>query len=364
MKLYEIISVLENFAPPAYQESYDNSGLLVGDRNAEINSALLCIDSTEDVIDEAIENNISLVIAHHPIVFGGLKRFTGNNYVERTIIKAIKHNIAIYAAHTNLDSVQNGVNFKIAEKIGLQNVKVLSPIEKNLRKLVTFVPKLHLEKVQNAVFEAGAGKIGNYDQCSFNLNGTGTFRGLTGANPFVGQVGTLHFEEEVRLETIFPKHLQNKILTALLNAHPYEEVAYDIYSIENDNDSVGIGVVGNLPQAMEELEFLQNLKNIFEVKLLKHTPLLNKPIQKVALCGGSGSSLLKNAIRCGADIFISADFKYHQFFDAENKLIIADIGHYESEQFTKEIFYEILTKKFPNFAVQFSKKNTNPVCVL
>ena len=248
MKLYEIISVLENFAPPAYQESYDNSGLLVGDRNAEINSALLCIDSTEDVIDEAIENNISLVIAHHPIVFGGLKRFTGNNYVERTIIKAIKHNIAIYAAHTNLDSVQNGVNFKIAEKIGLQNVKVLSPIEKNLRKLVTFVPKLHLEKVQNAVFEAGAGKIGNYDQCSFNLNGTGTFRGLTGANPFVGQVGTLHFEEEVRLETIFPKHLQNKILTALLNAHPYEEVAYDIYSIENDNDSVGIGVVGNVSE--------------------------------------------------------------------------------------------------------------------
>ena len=364
MIIRDIVNWLETIAPPGYQESYDNAGLILGNSESIISSALITLDVTEPVIDEAIKYGCGLIISHHPILFKGLKRINGNSYVERCVIKAIKNDIAIYAAHTNLDSVSNGVNSKICEKISLTKTRILSPVKEMLLKLVTFVPVNHLDKVREAVFEAGAGHIGNYDKCSYNLEGSGTFRGGEDTKPFVGSKGEFHEEKEIRFETILPKHLKNKVVKALLNAHPYEEVAYDLYPLENEFSIVGSGMIGELAVAEEEEDFLFRISEIFDCKVIKHTGLLGKPVRKVAVCGGSGSFLLGKAMADGADIFITGDFKYHDFFDAENKIVIADIGHYESEQFTKEVFHEILLKKFPTFALRLSEIKTNPVMYL
>lgn len=361
MRIREITQYIESAAPLALQESYDNAGLITGNPDWEVNAALLTIDVTEAVIDEAISKKINLVIAHHPIVFSGLKKFTGKNYVERTLIKAIKNDIAIYAAHTNLDSASRGVNQKIAEKLGLINCQVLQPAKGQLKKLVTFIPAEHAAKVQEAVFAAGAGRIGNYDSCGYSAEGFGSFRGNEESSPFVGEKGVIHTEKEIRFETIFPAWLQNRVIDALLKNHPYEEVAFDIFPLDNTFAGVGAGITGLLPQPVSETEFLGILKSTFKTGVIKHTALLGKPVEKVAVCGGAGSFLLNNAITSGAGFFVSSDFKYHQFFDAENKIVIADIGHFESEQFTKELFYELLTKKIPKFAVHFTEVNTNPV---
>ena len=361
MKIFEITRYLESLAPLGLQESYDNAGLITGDPQSEVDAALVTIDVTEPVIDEAIRKNIGLVIAHHPIIFSGLKKITGKNYVERVIIKAIRNNIAIYAAHTNLDSVEEGVNAKICNKLGLKNTRILQHAGNQLKKLVTFVPVDFYEQVSEAVFDAGAGHIGNYDSCGFSVEGKGSFRANEDANPFVGGKGEIHFESEKRFETIFPAWLQNKVIEALLKAHPYEEVAYDIYPLDNKFSKTGMGMIGELTLPMEESVFLNLLKSTFKSGIIRHTVLTGKPVEKVAVCGGSGAFLLNDAIAAGAGFFVSADFKYHQFFDAENKIVIADIGHFESEQFTKELFYELLTKKFPKFAVHFTEVNTNPV---
>ncbi len=364
MQLKQITQVIESIAPLAFQESYDNAGLIIGQPDDEISGILITLDITEEILDEAIRKKLNLIVAHHPIIFAGIKKLNGKNYIERCIAKAIKHDIAIYAAHTNLDSVFGGVNSKICEKLELQNCKILVPTPNFLKKLVTFVPTADAEKVRNALFEAGAGHTGNYDSCSYNLRGNGTFRGNNQTNPYVGEKNQLHSEEETRIETIFPKHIQSKVIHALLAAHPYEEVAYDIYPLDNEYSQSGIGMIGELAQPTDELEFLRKLKEIFNCQVIKYTQLLGKPIQKISVCGGSGSTYLNKAMAQKADIFISGDFKYHQFFDAENQIIIADIGHYESEQFTKEVFCELLTKKFPKFAVHLSDFSTNPVSYL
>lgn len=362
MKLKEISNYLENIAPLAYQETYDNAGLIVGNTDSKVKKALICLDSTEEVIDEAISKGCNLVIAHHPIVFGGgLKRFTGKNYVERTIIKAIKNDISIYATHTNLDNVEEGVNAAICKKIGLTNCKILLPKENLLRKLFTFCPVDKAEAVRKALFEAGCGAIGDYDECSFNVEGTGTFRGSESSNPYVGKKGKQHHEKEIKIETIYPVHLEGEILRALLSAHPYEEVAYDIVSLENKHTRVGTGMIGELKKEESERAFLRRVKRTMQTGCIKHTKFLGTEVKRVAVCGGAGSFLLNEAIANGADVFITSDFRYHQFFDAENKIIIADIGHYESEQYTKELLYEILKKRFPKFALRLSEINTNPV---
>lgn len=361
MTIAQIIAELENFAPPAYQESYDNCGLLTGNKAAEATGALLTLDCTEAIVDEAISNNCNLIIAHHPVIFSGLKKITGASYVERTIIKAIKNDIAIYACHTNLDNVKQGVNKKIAEKLGLENLRILAPKSGLLKKLVTFVPASHHEAVQQALFSAGCGNIGNYDSCSFNLEGTGTFRGNEASTPFIGTPGELSREKEMRIETIFETAHEQKVIAALTAAHPYEEVAYDIYALTNQHPQIGSGMTGELKTAMNETDFLNHVKKTFLVPVVKHTRMLQKDIKKVAVCGGSGSFLLKNAINSGADAYITSDFKYHEFFDAENKLLLIDTGHFESEQFTPEIFYAIIKKKFTTFAIHLSKINTNPI---
>lgn len=361
MLIKDIIAEIENYAPPLYQESYDNSGLLVGDKNIKVTGVLLSLDCTESVIDEAISLKCNLIVAHHPIIFGGLKRLTGSNYVERTVIKAIQNNIAIYACHTNLDNVKNGVNAKIAEKLGLTNLKILAPKKQLLKKLVTYVPASHSEQVRAAIFEAGAGHIGNYDSCSFNTNGKGTFRGNENSDPFIGEKGKLSVEDEVRIEVIFEAFKESAILKNLLASHPYEEVAFDVYPLDNVYYNIGSGMTGEFEKALSESEFLEKVKKVFHLKVVKHTPLLNRPVKKVAFCGGSGSFLMKNAINSLSDAYISADIKYHEYFDADGKILVVDTGHFENEQFTPEIFYDIFRKKFTTFATYLSKVNTNPV---
>ncbi len=364
MLLHHLIQHLETVVPVHYQESYDNAGLIVGDKNAAVSSALITLDITEAVIEEAISNGCGLIICHHPLIFKGIKRITGSNEVERCLIKAIQNNIAIYAAHTNLDSITGGVNSKICEKLGLKNCRILSPAKNQLLKLITYVPEDHLESVRTALFAAGAGVIGNYDSCSYSAQGEGTFRGDEDSNPFVGSKGELHSEKEFRLETILPRHLAAKVVAALSGSHPYEEVAYDLVLLENDFATVGAGMIGELTDPCDEISFLHSVKDIFGCKMIRHTALLNRKISKIALCGGSGSFLVSRAIAEGADLFISADFKYHEFFEADKKIVLADIGHYESEQFTKEVLKEIVLKKFPTFALRLSDVKTNPVSYL
>lgn len=361
-KIADVTKYLENFAPKQYQESYDNSGLIVGNPNTEVTGILLSLDATETIVEEAIAQKCNLIVAHHPIVFRGLKKLNGNNYVERTVIKAIKNDIAIYAIHTNLDNVKGGVNYKIAEKLALEKVQILAPKSQILQKLVVFVPKENIQQVLFALNEAGAGQIGNYQNCSFRTEGIGTFQPNEDAHPHIGRAGgELEEVKEERLEVIFPTVLQHKIMQALKKVHPYEEVAYYLHHLENTNQEVGAGAIGNLAEKMPAKEFLVYLKEKMNLKLIKHTNLLDKKIKKVAVCGGTGSFLLSQAKRQGADIFITADYKYHEFFDAEKQIIIADIGHYESEVFTKELLKEILLPKFETVKIELCKSNTNPV---
>ena len=361
MIVQDIISYLESFVPLSLQESYDNCGLQAGDPQREIKTVLLTLDVTEDVIDEAVSIGAGLVIAHHPLIFSPLKNLTGRDAVQRTLISAVRNNIAVYAVHTNLDVILNGVSRAMCDRIGLVNQKILQPAEENLRKLVFFVPTDHAEKVRRAIFEAGAGHIGEYDMCSFNVQGEGTFRGSEAASPFVGEKGKLHYEPETRVETIYPVQTEKRIIQALLTTHPYEEVAYDLYPLMNPNPHTGLGMTGDLPEPASEKDFLDHLKKVFELKVIRHTKLRGNPIRKVAVCGGSGAGLIKQAIASKSDIYITADIRYHQFFEAGDSIILADIGHFESEQFTTGIIYELLNKKFPTFAVHFSRVKTNPI---
>ncbi len=361
MLIRDIIGYIESIAPLSLQEPYDNSGLLCGSASGETDSALLCIDVTEAVVDEALRKKTGMIISHHPLIFSPIKKLTGKNYSERTLIKAIRNDVAVYAAHTNLDVIWTGVNRKICEKLGLQNLTILQPKEDNLRKLVFFVPQDHASGLREAIFNAGAGSIGDYDQCSFNTPGEGSFRGSENSDPFVGKKGELHFEKEIRVETIFRVALQGKIVAAMLEAHPYQEVAYDIYPLMNKDHRTGMGMMGELEDPLSETAFLDLLKEVFAVPHIRHTRLLERPISRVAVCGGSGISLMRQAISSKSDIYITADVKYHQFFDAEDSIVLADIGHFESEQFTTEIIYELLSKKFPTFAFHFSEVKTNPI---
>lgn len=357
----EVIQVLEQLAPSAYQESYDNAGLIVGSRQIEVTGVLLTLDVTEEVIAEAIERNCNLVVAHHPIVFKGLKKLNGKNYVERTVLKAIKNDIAIYATHTNLDHVTNGVNWQIANLLGLQNIRVLAPKKQVLSKLTFFSPVENTQSILNALHDAGAGNIGNYSNCSFRTEGTSTFMPNSAANPVIGESGKQEEVREHRAELIFPAHIESVILSTLKKAHPYEEVAHYIQSLENENQEVGAGAFGELPEPLETEAFLGLLKERMQLNVIKHTKPVKETIQRIAVCGGAGSFLLPNAVRAEADVFVTADYKYHEFFDAENSIMICDIGHYESEVFTKNLLYNYLSGKFPNFALCLSEVNTNPV---
>jgi dinuclear metal center YbgI/SA1388 family protein len=361
MQIHHIIQALEHWAPLAYQEDYDNCGLLVGNKNTDCSGILISLDVTEDVLQEAIQKKCNLIVAHHPLIFKGIKKINGANQVERIIVSAIKNDIAIYAIHTNLDNVIDGVNNSLAKKLGLQKTAILQPKNGLLSKLYTFVPPSHKEAVLNGLFKAGAGHIGLYSECSFGVTGTGTFLPKEGTLPFSGIIGNRNIEAEEKIEVIFPSYLKNNLIQALLSSHPYEEVAYDIIELKNNFQNVGSGLIGYLPETLEEKEFLTNLKRIVGTPAIRHSPLLGKKISKVALCGGAGVFLTGAALRAGADIFITADVKYHDFFEPYGRLVLADIGHFESEQFTIDRILAFLSEKFPTFAVLKTEVKTNPV---
>ncbi|MES2811734.1 MAG: Nif3-like dinuclear metal center hexameric protein [Bacteroidota bacterium] len=361
MKIKEILSILEEMAPLAYAEDFDNVGLLVGDSNSEATGVLVCHDALESVIDEAIEKKHNLVVCFHPILFSGIKKITGKNYVERSILKAIKNDIAIYAVHTALDNHQNGVNKIFCDALGLINTKVLVPKQNFIQKLVTYTIPENVEKLRNAMFDAGAGKIGNYEDCSFNSKGIGTYMGNENSNPEIGERFEFVEAEEIKIEVVFEKHSQSKILKALFSNHVYEEVAYEVYDLQNTHQNIGLGMIGELPKEQNELDFLQFVKEKMDCGGIRHSDFTGKKIKKVAVLGGSGSYAIKNAIQAGADAYLTADLKYHNFYEAENSILLADIGHFESERYTKNYIVDYLTKKIPNFAVDLSQINTNPV---
>src|SRR5882757_9239043 len=362
MQIIDIIRVLENAAPLPLQESYDNAGLLTGSPGWECKGILCTLDATEAVIMEAKNRGCNLVVAHHPIIFSGLKKINGKNYIEKAVIAAIKHDIAIYAIHTNLDNVMaEGVNGRMAAQLGLVNGRPLLPKEATLRKLYCFVPTTHLDVVRNAILTAGAGHIGGYTECSFSSEGKGTFRGGPDSQPFVGRPGIRHEETETRVEAILPAYISRRVVTAMIAAHPYEEVAYDLVNLANTHPGVGSGLIGELAEAMEEKAFLSRIREAFQAPVIRHTRLTGRQVKKVAVCGGAGSFLISNALSEKADFYITADVKYHEFFDANDWLVIADIGHFESEQFTIDLLFEVLREKFLNFAVLKSDTKTNPI---
>jgi dinuclear metal center YbgI/SA1388 family protein len=361
MKVKDITTSLEQWAPLSLQENYDNSGLLVGDPHQPIHQVLITLDVTEAVIDEAIDKGCQLIIAHHPLIFKGLKHINTDHWVERCVRKAIKNDISIYAIHTNLDNVRTGVNARIAAQLGLVNTSILSAKSDNLLKLVTFTPIDHTDKVLQALYAAGAGAIGAYEHCSFSLVGTGSFRPSVDAKPFIGEIGKEERVQETRIEVILQKQRANGVLNALKTNHPYEEVAYYLSELINDNQETGSGMCGDLPEPMSPDDFIAYLKKRMQLQVVKHTPFITDSIQKIALCGGAGGFLLTHAIRERADVFISADFKYHDYFEADGKIAIADIGHYESEVFTKDLLYDFLEQKFANIAFRLSGVVTNPI---
>ncbi len=361
MKIKDIISILEGFAPPVLQESYDNAGLLTGNPNWDCTGIICSLDATEEVVLEAIQKNCNMIVAHHPIVFSGLKKINGKTYVEKTIIAAIKNDIAIYAIHTNLDNILQGVNGKIADMLGLHTTSILAVKENTLKKLYTFVPVAQADNVKTALFAAGAGHIGNYSNCSFATEGLGTFKAGLQSNPFVGNIDERHLEKEVKIEVVFPSYLQSSIIDALKASHPYEEVAYDVVNLGNSHPQIGAGLIGFLKEPMPETAFLAHLKAVFKTPTIKHTPFTGKQICKVALCGGAGSFLISKALAAKADAYITGDLKYHEFFDANASLLLTDVGHYESEQFTIHLLQEKLAEKIPTFAVLKTEVKTNPV---
>jgi dinuclear metal center YbgI/SA1388 family protein len=361
LSVKEICSFLDKAIPLSYQANYDNAGVQIFSGDRETESALLSIDITGEVLEEAVSLGCGLIITHHPLIFFPIRKITGKSETERIIIKAIKNNISVYSAHTNLDSAPSGVSWKMAEKLSLKNIKVLAPMKNRLMKLVTWVPESHIEKVRSALFGAGAGVIGNYDRCSFNATGYGTYRGNESTRPFAGQTGTEHHEEEIRLETILQTHMKDDVVKALLSSHPYEEVAYDIFMLENEFNAAGEGCVGELDNEMTELDLLLKLSEVFGSKGIRHSPLLKRSVKRVAMCGGAGSAYIGDAIRSGADVYITGDVKYHDFGAVAGEILLADIGHFESEKFSTEIIYDLIIKKFPTFALRFSEKNTNPI---
>ena len=361
MKVKDVAEILEELAPLEYAEDFDNVGLLVGDQDMNVTDILVTLDSLENVIDEAISKSCNLIISFHPILFKGIKNLTGSNYIERAVIKAIQNNISIYCLHTALDNSKDGVNAKICEVLGVKQTKILIPQKGTIKKLTTYVPENHANVLLNSLFKAGAGSIGNYSECSFTVEGTGSYKAGKNANPVKGNKGELHFEKETQINVTFPRNREKSVLSALFDNHIYEEVAYEISTLENVDSQIGMGMLGELEKPLDEKHFLTFIKNKMNVSCIRHSGFLGRKIQKVAVLGGSGAFAIGAAKKYGADIFITSDVKYHQFFEAENKILIADIGHYETEQFTKNLLVDYLTKKMPNFAISLSESITNPI---
>lgn len=361
MLLKEIVSKIEEKFQMKQAEDFDNVGLLCGNLDREISGILVCHDALEEVVEEAISKNLNLIVCFHPIIFSGLKSLTGKNYVERAVIMAIENKIAIYAIHTAFDNDFFGVNYRICEELSLKNQQILMPKSQNLKKLEVFIPKNEAENLKNALFEAGAGNIGFYDECSFSVSGNGTFRPMQGSNPFSGKLNVRENSDEVMISVIFENFKQNRMISAMKKAHPYEEVAHQIINLENENQYSGLGRFGDFENEIYEEDFLKFVKEKFNLQVIRHSEFTGKKIKRVGVLGGSGASGIKAALSAKCDAYITGDVKYHDFFQAENRILICDIGHFESEQFVTQQLFDLLSEKFPKFAISKSEKKTNPV---
>ena len=355
----EVVALIETKYPLSWQESYDNCGLQTGNLQATLTGIVISLDCTEQVIDEALANGANLIISHHPVIFSGLKKITGKSDAEKVIIKAIKHDISLYALHTNFDNAPEGVSYQLANILGLNRIKPLQVSQGQLNKLSTYVPVDHADSLRNALFDAGAGGIGNYDSCSFNVAGIGTFRPNQKANPFLGSAGELHQENEIKLEVLVPNHLLGSVTKALFNQHPYEEVAYEIIQLKNEWKELGSGAWGEFDEPKSADQFLNLVKETFGGNI-KFTSKV-KQVKRVGICGGTGIFLLKNAFAAQCDAFITSDVKYHQFFDSSKNLMIVDIGHYEAEILALSTIRDFLLQNFSTFAIQLAESHTNPV---
>ncbi|QJP34435.1 Nif3-like dinuclear metal center hexameric protein [Nonlabens sp. Ci31] len=360
MKIKDVIAHLEVLAPRFYAEDFDNTGLLTGEKTTDLTGILVTLDCLENVVDEAIDNNCNLIVSFHPIIFSGLKHLQPDDYVRKAVVKAIKNDIAIYATHTALDLAKGGVSYRMAQEMGLNNVKTLIPKSQLIKKLVTYIPQDHFEEVKEALFAAGAGTLGNYSECSFSTDGEGTFRGNEWSKPQLGEALKRSTVKEKALSITFLPHLEAAIKATLINFHPYEEVSFEISTLENSYQNIGMGVIGDLAEALETEEFLRKTKSVFKTGVVRSSFSRKRTIKKVALLGGSGAFAIKNALQSGADAYITADLKYHDFFQGQD-LLLCDVGHYESEQFTKNLLHEYLKEKFSNFAVLCAQARTNPV---
>lgn len=361
MKISEITGAIEKYAPLWLQEEWDNAGLQVGDTDREATGAVLCVDATEAIVDEAIDRGVNLVISHHPLLFRGLKRITGRTATERIVAKALKHDIAIYSAHTNMDSAPGGVSWATGRRAGLTAMRTLVPQQGRLMKLAVFVPSAYSNAVSEALWNAGAGRMGNYDRCAYMTDGRGTYRPLPGADPAIGTVGQSHTEAETRIEVVFPTAISGRVVQAMLKAHPYEEPAFDLIPLANDITSAGLGVIGSLKTPMPASEYIAWVKQALGIGAIPYAGDARRMVHRVALCGGAGAEFIGNAIAAGADLYMCGDLKYHDFTTHADSIVLADIGHYESEQCTKEIFYDIIQKNFPNFATYYAEEDKNPI---
>jgi dinuclear metal center YbgI/SA1388 family protein len=360
-RVKDIMNSLGKIAPFDFQEDYDNSGLIIGNPEEIVTGVLLVLDVTESVLEEAKSLGFNLIISHHPLIFKGIKQITPSCRTGSLVMKAIANNISVIAMHTNFDNVPEGVNAGLAKVLELQNLSILQPKGGLLKKLVTFCPVSAVSDVRTALFEAGAGHIGNYDSCSYNTEGYGSFRAGKDANPYIGEVGKLHFEPETRIETVYPGHCERRIVEALKKAHPYEEVAYDLYQLQNQHEHIGAGMIGDLQEIMDGKQFLTFVKQRMELKAVRFAGNLAKEFKRIAICGGSGAFLIKDAIKAGAQAYVTGDIKYHEFFDYGEQILLIDAGHYETERYSISLLSDYLTEKFSTFAVLISKINTNPV---
>ena len=361
MTISEFIRQLSTKIRFSYAEDFDNVGLLCGRPEQELRGVLVCHDALESVVQEAIEKGCNCIVAFHPIIFSGLKSITGKSYVERAVMLALENKIAIIAVHTAWDNDFYGVNHGIAKALGLRHLQVLIPKKDALSQLRFFVPVEAAEQVRSAIFATGAGTIGQYADCSFNIHGTGTFLPLEKASPAYGEVGTWEQVSEMEVQILVENWQLPAAIQAMKDAHPYEEVAYYVTSLRNENHHAGLGQFGLLDEEMSAQEFLSECRAVFDVPVIRTSSHFTGRIRKVAVLGGSGASGISAAKKLGCDAYVSSDFKYHDFFQGDENFLLADVGHFESERFVSQQLADVISNILPTFAVLKSETKTNPV---
>lgn len=366
MIVKELIKYLEDWAPPGAAWEKDNVGLLVGSGDEKIENIFLSLELTGEVLEQALKKNCNFIFTHHPLIFNPVKNLDVNkNPNSKLIYKLIKNDINLFSAHTNLDFTKDGVSFTLAKKLKLNKITFLKNEESNQFKVVVFLPETNLDEVASAMFNQGAGIIGEYNNCSFRTNGIGTFKGSANSNPFIGKKENFEKANEVRLEVLVDSWKLNKVINAMLKSHPYEEPAYDIYPLRNKNVNYGAGAIGELDNEMNVNEFLKHVEKSLLLSNFRFVNGNKRRIKKVAVCGGSGSELLNDAISKNADVFITADIKYHTFHDAKNKILLIDAGHYETEvvilKIVEEKIKKLIKEKKENIKVYKYSSSTNPV---